>query len=229
MLILIASPDQKKVEHWEKACQAFEHIFCVKEPTTLKHSMQQFKPPILLLDHDLILNESTSALTHLYRISSGTKIVLLSHLLNEQVEWELFKAGARGFCKPDIKPEQLQQILQAILNGELWIRRAFTTRLLAELETMEQEKNQMKQAIGELLSNLTEREAEIVNLVGGGDSNKQIAHRLQISERTVKAHLTEIFRKLHVSDRLNLALLVTNHSETPPQTDNTESKNNKTN
>jgi DNA-binding NarL/FixJ family response regulator len=49
-------------------------------------------------------------------------------------------------------------------------------------------------------------------LIGGGESNKQIARRLDITERTVKAHLTEIFRKLGITDRLRLALLVTNGS-----------------
>jgi DNA-binding NarL/FixJ family response regulator len=60
------------------------------------------------------------------------------------------------------------------------------------------------------LANLTEREQEISVLIGSGESNKQIARRLDITERTVKAHLTEIFRKLGITDRLRLALLVTN-------------------
>jgi len=60
-----------------------------------------------------------------------------------------------------------------------------------------------------LLANLTRREHEIATLVGNGESNKQIAQHLAITERTVKAHLTEIFRKLDVADRLKLALIVT--------------------
>jgi two-component system NarL family response regulator len=71
-----------------------------------------------------------------------------------------------------------------------------------------QEKNKIKQAVGELLANLTRREYEIATLVGNGESNKQIARRLDITERTVKAHLTEVFRKLDVGDRLKLALIV---------------------
>ena len=66
----------------------------------------------------------------------------------------------------------------------------------------------MKQAISDLLANLTRRECEIATLVGNGESNKQIARRLDITERTVKAHLTEVFRKLEVADRLKLALMV---------------------
>ena len=71
-----------------------------------------------------------------------------------------------------------------------------------------QEKNKIKQAMSDLLANLTRREYEIATLVGNGESNKQIARRLDITERTVKAHLTEVFRKLDVADRLKLALIV---------------------
>lgn len=66
----------------------------------------------------------------------------------------------------------------------------------------------MKQAISDLLANLTRRECEIATFVGNGESNKQIALRLDIPERTVKAYLPEVFRKLEIADRLKLALMV---------------------
>ncbi|MFI4923251.1 MAG: response regulator transcription factor, partial [Burkholderiales bacterium] len=127
----------------------------------------------------------------------------------DETEWELFKAGVRGCCKKDIEPKQLNYVIAAIQQGELWIRRTLTCRLLDELGIIAHEKNQIKQAASNLLANLTRREHEIATLVGSGESNKQIAQRLAITERTVKAHLTEIFRKLDVADRLKLALIVT--------------------
>jgi two-component system NarL family response regulator len=63
---------------------------------------------------------------------------------------------------------------------------------------------------------LTHREREIAALVAHGGSNKQIARRLAITERTVKAHLTEVFRKLGVADRLRLALLLVGTFDAPP-------------
>ena len=59
-----------------------------------------------------------------------------------------------------------------------------------------------------MLEKLTKREYEIATLVGRGESNKRIANRLDITERTVKAHLTEIFRKLQITDRIKLALMM---------------------
>ncbi|HEY6043845.1 MAG TPA: response regulator transcription factor, partial [Nitrosospira sp.] len=110
--------------------------------------------------------------------------------------------------KSDIEPERLKAVVEAVQQGELWIRRSLSWRLLNELVMMTREKNQIKRAVGELLANLTRREYEIATLVGNGESNKQIARRLAITERTVKAHLTEVFRKLEVADRLKLALIV---------------------
>jgi DNA-binding NarL/FixJ family response regulator len=79
---------------------------------------------------------------------------------------------------------------------------------LNELVAIMKEKQKMEQSISDLLANLTRRECEIATLVGNGESNKQIARLLDITERTVKAHLTEVFRKLEIANRLKLALMV---------------------
>jgi two-component system NarL family response regulator len=68
--------------------------------------------------------------------------------------------------------------------------------------------SETRQAAIARLAYLTRREREIAELIGNGECNKQIARQLTITERTVKAHLTEIFRKLGIADRLKLALLV---------------------
>jgi len=80
------------------------------------------------------------------------------------------------------------------------------------------EKKHIERAVNNLLENLTKREYEIAILVGRGESNKQIARRLDITERTVKAHLTEIFRKLAITDRIKLALLVKDTAVSSNQT-----------
>ena len=84
---------------------------------------------------------------------------------------------------------------------------------------------QIERAVNNLLENLTKREYEIAILVGRGESNKQIARRLDITERTVKSHLTEIFRKLAITDRIKLALLVKDTAVSSNQTDLHNSSN----
>lgn len=208
-MILLASSSQVTLASWKQGVRGFPHISCVDSLELLRDGLVRIKPQVLLLDHDLPGLDSPVGIADLKKLSPETKIVILTHALSDETEWELFKAGVRGCCKKDIEPKQLNSVIVAIQQGELWIRRTLTCRLLDELGIIALEKNQIKQAASDLLANLTRREHEIATLVGNGESNKQIAQHLAITERTVKAHLTEIFRKLDVADRLKLALIVT--------------------
>lgn len=207
-MILLASSSPDRLSDWKRGVRGFSHISCVGSFDLLRDMIVRIKPLILLLDHDLPGLDSPTHIADLNKLSPETRIVILGHSLSDETEWELFKVGVRGCCRKDIKPKQLENVIVAIQQGELWIRRTLTCRLLDELGVIALEKNQIKQAASDLLANLTRREHEIAALVGNGESNKQIAQRLAITERTVKAHLTEIFRKLDVADRLKLALIV---------------------
>jgi DNA-binding NarL/FixJ family response regulator len=174
----------------------------------VRGELVRIKPKILLLDLDLPKLDGPNGILGLMKLNPETRVIILSGMLSDEIEWSLFRTGVRGCCRVDIEPGQLQNVVQAVQQGELWIRRTLSWHLLNELVMITQEKNKIKQAVGELLANLTRREYEIATLVGNGESNKQIARRLDITERTVKAHLTEVFRKLDVGDRLKLALIV---------------------
>jgi two-component system NarL family response regulator len=123
------------------------------------------------------------------------------------MEWELLKAGVRGCCRSDSDPKFLKQVIEAVQQGELWIRRTLTCRLIDELGKTTARNKAYRTSLG-LLNKLTQREYDIAIRVGNGESNKQIAKACAITERTVKAHLTEVFLKLGVTDRLNLALVL---------------------
>lgn len=209
ILIILASSSRDRLARWKQGVLGATQIFCVESFDLLRDDLVRIKPQILLLDHDLPGLDSPAGIADLKKLSPDTKIVILSRALSDETEWELFKAGVRGCCKKDLEPKQLDSVIVAIQQGELWIRRTLTCRLLDELGIIALEKNKIKQAARDLLANLTRREQEIAMLVGNGESNKQIAQRLAITEGTVKAHLTEIFRKLDVADRLRLALIVT--------------------
>lgn len=217
-MILLASPSQNTLSRWKQGVSGFfADVFCMDNLDLLRGGLVRTKPQILLLDYDL-LGLDSPMVADLMKLSPETKIVILSPPLSEETEWELFKAGVKGCCQKNIEPKQLKSVVMAVQQGELWMRRTLTCRLLDELGVIATEKNQIKQAASDLLANLTRREHEIATLVGNGESNKQIAQRLAITERTVKAHLTEVFRKLNVADRLKLALLVTGSMGTHEQT-----------
>lgn len=209
-MILLASSSEEAFVSWKRGVSDFAPVHCITKLDLLKDELARVKPQILLLDHDLPGLDGPSVVSDLMKLSAETKIVILGGALSDEAEWGLFKAGVRGCCPRDIEPKQLKSVVMAVQQGELWIRRTLTCRLLDELGLIIREKNQIKLAASNLLVNLTQREHEIATLVGNGESNKQIAQRLSITERTVKAHLTEIFRKLDVADRLKLALIVNN-------------------
>ncbi len=206
-MILLASPSKKNLSRWEQAVSGHAPVFSATNMDSVKGELIRIKPQMLLLDYELSQLDG-AGLFGLMKLNPETRTIILSPLLSEEVEWGLFKTGIRGCCRSDVEPELLATIVESVQRGELWLRRALSWRLLNELVAITKEKQKMEQAISDLLANLTRRECEIATLVGNGESNKQIARLLDITQRTVKAHLTEVFRKLEIADRLKLALMV---------------------
>lgn len=204
--LILASACQIKLSSWMQGLNGFA-CATINGLDTLKNDVVRIKPQLLLLDFDLLGLDGLNNAASLKRLSTETKIVILSGVISEDMEWELFKVGVRGCCRNDIKPELLQQVVMAVQQGELWMRRSLACRLLAELSNTTS-KNKTYRSSLSLLSKLTQREYDIAVRVGNGESNKQIALACAITERTVKAHLTEIYHKLSVTDRLNLALIL---------------------
>jgi len=109
-------------------------------------------------------------------------------------------AGARGYCHALATPEMLRDVAAAVRHGGLWVGADLVQRLLRSLP------GQSAEAVEDDLALLSDRERETAQLVAQGLSNKEIARRLDITERTVKAHVSSVFSKLGLRDRLQLAL-----------------------
>lgn len=207
-MILLASSDKKMIDHWQQSLFGMSSVFTANNLDSLKEKILKIQPKVLLLDYHLPRLEGNRGVANLAKINADTKIMVFIPDLSDVAEWELYKAGAKGCCKEGIKPEQIKFAVKMIQDGELWIRRTLTHFMLHELVVVTEDRNRIEQAVNDLLANLTKREYEIAMLIGQGESNKKIARELAITERTVKAHLTEIFRKLDISDRLKLALIM---------------------
>lgn len=93
--------------------------------------------------------------------------------------------------------------MQLIMNGEVWVERHVISGLIDELT----HKPEISDAQRQALESLSPKETEVAKLVSHGATNKMIARQLNITERTVKAHLTTIFQKMNLPDRLSLAIL----------------------
>ncbi len=177
--------------------------------TNLKHQKERIAEifPELIVVNELnaidpsaltICNKDT--LTSLLTSFPFLKTLVLSDTPSFEEGTEVLSMGAKGYANTYIHKEHLLQALNMIESGNIWLYPEFIQHLITQIEP--------KKPDNELLQLLTERENEIALLISQGATNKEIASELSITERTVKNHLSHIFEKLGVTDRLSLALLV---------------------
>ena len=206
--LIIAGPNRQKNLSWQQRLNGFVKTCITSDKLEmLGDDIARIRPVVFLLDFDLLKLDSLHAATYLNRLCTETKVIIFSGDISEDLEWELFMAGVRGYCNNSIRPKFLNKAVIAVLQGELWMRRSLTCRLTDEMDKTASI-NKDNCATTELLNILTQREYDIATCVGNGESNKKIAHSCDITERTVKAHLTEVYHKLGITGRLNLALII---------------------
>jgi DNA-binding NarL/FixJ family response regulator len=212
-LVLIASAVAGLRKRWRQAIQALCAIHEVTERGSLERSMTNRRPAAMLLDLHLPELGGIDGVAALQRLRPTTRIVLLTSRPDEREGIAALKAGARGYCDRDIDPGLLAKALDVVQKGEIWVGRKLIPHLLEELALLtEQQQKDVPPELDRRLDRITPRERQIVQLLSAGASNKEIAKKLNVTERTVKAHLTAIFKKLGISGRLQLALFVLEHS-----------------
>lgn len=167
---------------------------------------------LVLIDAQVNGFSGIQNISDLKRINQNFKILILASELTTEHELSILAAGASGSCKSNLSADKIRQIFTTVQDGGVWISSAILPHLfqrLKRLEAMTKNNSQKSETIQQQqkMSSLTPREREIVSLVAGGDCNKIIARKLNIADRTVKVHLSVIFQKLKVNDRLQLALL----------------------
>lgn len=134
-------------------------------------------------------------------------LIVLADEPDGNVVLRALAAGASGCCNSRSAAEVLQQVALVVANGGLWVGQALLQQLVGSTTRILQQRSTLQDATG-WREKLSEREQEVALGVAGGASNKELAERLGITERTVKAHLTAIFEKLGSRDRLQLSLLI---------------------
>lgn len=138
---------------------------------------------------------------------------------SQQQGMAAFSSGVRGYCHALAVPEQLQQIALVVSNGGLWIGSDLMERAVSAVgQVVSSQPPGDGAAREDLLAKLSPREKDVALQVASGASNKVVARQLDITERTVKAHLTSIFEKLAVRDRLQLVIALRRGTEIPQTT-----------
>lgn len=145
--------------------------------------------------------------------SQKIRFLIIGSNWPEEKQIEAMVRGASGYCDECEPADLLKRAVNSILEGDIWIRRSLVPKVIGALTQARQPVgNSIKSADVEerikMFDTLSAREMEVAEMIQIGESNKRIALVLNISERTVKAHLSSIFRKLNVDDRLHLAILL---------------------
>ena len=163
---------------------------------------------VLLLDPAIIQQIDGEFTSELFAVSPDIRIVILESTTGDALDQvKLFKMGVHGFFQIDISAELLCKAVNAVSNGELWMQRNLITRVIDDMARNRSVRSETGAQSGNRnVECLTPRELEVARMVHQGGNNKTIARKLDISERTVKAHLSAIFRKLNIENRLHLAI-----------------------
>jgi two-component system response regulator DegU len=169
-------------------------------------------PDILLLDINMPRFNGLEVIKKIYEQQQNIKIIVLTMHDDENYVIEVVKAGAVGYLLKDIEPGMLVTAIRTVYAGESFIYPTLAKKLFNEL-SRQQEKTATvaNSAVKRREEGLTYRELEVLQRVCLGLSNQDLAKSLFLSEKTVKNHLTSIFRKIGVNDRTQAVLYAIKH------------------
>ena len=166
-------------------------------------------PDVVLIDIDRAPNRALQTLQQVKKLAPDSRLLVLTANTDRELAGALVLEGARGIVSKDRSGEHLLDAIRKVHEGELWIDRATSAHLIADLA----DKRSRASADPEQakIASLTPRERDVVALAAKGHSNKAIAERMKISDNTVRHHLTSIFSKLGIADRVALVVYTYQH------------------
>jgi DNA-binding NarL/FixJ family response regulator len=173
--------------------------------------LDKASPDVILLDLDLGQESGLDAIPKLIAVSKA-RILILTGLRDESVHHSAVLAGARGVIEKEARAESILAAIAKVHEGEVWLDRAATGKLLVELSRKSASRNAVDPH-QQKIATLTVREREIIALTAAnaGATAKTIAEKLHISEHTLRNHLTSIYEKLGVANRLELFAFAYEH------------------
>lgn len=168
-------------------------------------------PDVLLLDINMPKLNGLEVAARLKEIHPEVRILALTIHDDENYMMKMIQSGAAGYLLKDVEPSMMVQAIRRVYAGESYVEPSLTKKLFRGITSQEEQKLS-PQPPGTVESDkLSAREIEVLRLIGKGMSNAEIARELFLSEKTVKNHLTNIFRKIQVTDRTQAVLFAIKH------------------
>ncbi|QWF81824.1 response regulator [Amycolatopsis sp. CA-230715] len=171
----------------------------------LADAVRELRPDVVLLDVRMPRVDGLTALEEIASWPDAPRYVMLTTFDLDQYVHRALRLGAAGFLLKDTPPRDLAAAIRTVADGGAMLAPTVTTRLIAAFTGRDPAKERTAR---DRLATLTDRERAVVVKVGDGLSNADIAHELQVSEATVKAHVSRSMTKLDLANRVQLAILV---------------------
>lgn len=172
--------------------------------------VQEQRPDIVLMDLVMPEMDGVEATRQVLAISSGTKVIVLTSFAEDEQVFPAIEAGAAGYLMKDVDPAELHQAIRTVHEGEVQLHPDVMKKLIHRVADPQPEADSTH-------GDLTPRELEVLSLIAQGQSNREIATSLTISEKTVKTHVGHIFSKLGVADRTQAAIYAHKHGLAPDE------------
>jgi DNA-binding NarL/FixJ family response regulator len=166
---------------------------------------KQKSPDLILLDLDLAGEDALAFVPALREVARDARVLILTGLTDPEMHRQAVRLGAVGVVLKENASDVLIKAIERVQAGEVWLDRSMIGTVLREMTNQDSGPDESN------IGTLTARERQVIALIAEGLKNKQIAKRLFISETTVTHHLSSIFSKLDVSDRLELVIYAFGH------------------
>ena len=208
--LIIASINRKQVRPWlEVLSPQYSLTFIDKIELIFSIDKQYDKDTLLILDAQLINEENQIPLI----CQHIKKVIIVGEELSPSQQIQFIYEGACGYSDTLIDKQLIARTIESVLKNEIWLKRELIPLMLkgimAKQSFLEHEKPLENKSF-QSISILTQREIEVAEHVYNGEENVSISEKLNISNRTVKAHLSAIFRKLNVQGRFQLVIFLKN-------------------
>ena len=178
--------------------------------------VHELHPDLVVMDVEMPVMDGVEAVRLIRDQVPGVKVVMLTVAEDDDHLFDAIRFGAHGYLLKDLRPDQLFDMIRAVMRGETPISPAVAGRLLTEFRGSAP--RPASPAAGPPQPEITRRELEILQLVADGLSNREIGRRLSITEGTVKNHVHNALEKLHLTNRIQAANYVVRMGlSKPPQ------------